>query len=182
MPDVTRTSERKRIAVWIALGGVALVVLLAMKPDRARRERDDDAAPPPVAASATAAAKPERAAVPLDAAEWKRIAALLPERPEPAAPDGAEAFAAAWDAFRAFPAAAAEPVEIVPAGEPDRFRLEGVSLAEGTERRHAILNDRVVRVGDEVNGHRVVAIERGRVVLESGGRRTEISIRSEKSE
>ncbi len=85
-------------------------------------------------------------------------------------------------AFRAFPAAAEEPVEIVPAGEPDRFRLEGVSLAEGTERRHAILNDRVVRVGDEVNGHRVVAIERGRVVLESGGRRTEISIRWEKSE
>lgn len=180
------TSERKRIAVWIALGALLLVVLLALRPDRARRERERESEDARAAAAAplpAAAPKGPGAAGPIDAAEWARIAALLPERPDPAAPDGGDAAGPAWDAFRPYPAASAdEPAAEAPAAEPDRFRLEGVSLAAGSERRHAILNDRVVRVGDEVNGHRVVAIERGRIVLESGGRRTEISIRSEKSE
>jgi hypothetical protein len=38
-------------------------------------------------------------------------------------------------------------------------------------RTHAIINDSLVKVGDEVNGIRIVAIERDRVIFAKGSRR-----------
>jgi hypothetical protein len=182
MSAITSTGERKRLAIWIALGAAALVVLLALRPDSKTRS-GKPAETPHGAAPAPAAAGPMG---PLTPSEWALIDALLPARRLGAAPDGGDDLPSgtvAWDAFRPLPGASAEflATDANPPS-PDRFRLEGVSLGRAGTRRLAILNDRVVRVGDEVDGNRVVAIERGQVVLESGGHRTEISIRSEKRE
>jgi len=181
-----KAAERKRLAVIGSLGLAALLVLLAIRPSKRSRDDARDAAPPATVASAAAPQTPASVATgPLTAAEWARIDAILPDRGLAAAPDGSEAAATAWDAFRAMPgpsSVAAAPTDAAPAS-PERFRLEGVSVGHAGAKRHAILNDRVVRVGDDVDGLRVVAIERGRVTLEGGGgRRTEISIRSENGE
>jgi len=45
-----------------------------------------------------------------------------------------------------------------------------------TARVHAIINDSVVKVGDELNGVRIVAIERDRVTVAKGGQRQVIRL------
>jgi len=69
------------------------------------------------------------------------------------------------------------PGEIGAVSEPSfdasAWQLFSTLVADG--RRVAIINDRTVRVGDRVEGARVVAIESGRVELDYRGRRFAIS-------
>ncbi len=169
--------EQKRLVILVIAGALALVVLLAIRPSP-RRARDEAGTVARVVADAATPAA--QATGPLGSGEWARVEAVLPA-PRPAAnPDGGDGgVPTAWDPFRPppIPPAAAEADG---GGDDSMFRLEGIALSparrEGPVGR-AILNDRVVRVGDELEGFRVVAIERGKVVLEHAGRKTEIRLR-----
>jgi hypothetical protein len=92
-----------------------------------------------------------------------------------ATPPAAAASVATTAAPRSTPARvaakpAAEPTPIPAAVPPPGPRLQAISERDGQP--IAMINDHVVRVGDEVDGMRVLAIRIDEVDIEVGGRRT----------
>jgi hypothetical protein len=66
------------------------------------------------------------------------------------------------------------PGYIIRAAEPEAFVLQG-TIPEGKE-SSAVVNERLVRVGDEVNGRRVRKIGKDYVLLEKGGSVIELGL------
>jgi len=142
------TRAARRWPAWAALGiatagAVAAVLALRTTPAPAALPA------PPVAA--TAVVEPPRAAV--------------------VAPRPAASVAATVLATKA-PAAtlAAAPSPLAPRPADPELRLQAISERDGQP--IAIINDHLVRVGDEVDGIRVLAIRGAEVDVEVRGRRT----------
>jgi hypothetical protein len=67
------------------------------------------------------------------------------------------------------PRRAALPSRATPTGSPAAFLLTAIGEQDGHP--VAVINDRMVRVGDALEGARIVRIGEGEVELEAGGRR-----------
>jgi hypothetical protein len=133
----------------------------------ARATRPAPAIGPPVAPPSTASAAVPRllppAPLPPEAAERPAVS-----EPPPAAPSPEPGSSGAPVA----PAVGAEvpvPATPAPAAPAPAFALQAVADQDGQP--VAIVNGQLVRVGDLVNGARVLRIEREEVELEQGGRR-----------
>jgi hypothetical protein len=154
------TRAARRWPAWAALGVAtagAIVAVMAL--------RTSAPPPPPKAAPAVAAARPEPApaveAAPPAAARPTTAAPARATPPRESAPRAAEPARAAVAASRA----------VVAAAPPDPGpRLQAISERDGQP--IAIINDHLVRVGDEVDGMRVLAIRIDEVDVEVRGRRT----------
>jgi hypothetical protein len=154
------TRGARRWPAWAALGVAtagAVVAVLAL--------RTSWAPPAPVVVPPAPAARSDAAPV-------------IEATPPPAAASVATTAAARSTPARVaakpaeptpLPAAAAPP--LVAAARPDPGpRLQAISERDGQP--IAMINDHVVRVGDEVDGMRVLAIRIDEVDIEVGGRRT----------
>lgn len=153
----------RRWPAWAALGVAvagAIAALLAVRAQRAPAP----AMPIPSAAAATAPA----VAVPAPATRIERssaaegVAGTVPAPRTPAAEAPREIAPPAATSGRAVPTVSPAP----DAG----LRLQAVSERDGQP--IAIVNDRLVRVGDEVEGMRVLAIRATEVDVEIKGHRT----------
>lgn len=158
------------VAVWIPLVGggkrAAPVVPAVATP----------ADPPPAPGVETAAALPEVALA-------HSAASLTRHLQELSAPYRSRWTAAAGDPFAAATSATVRmqvPIDdaALPASDtPRSVRLapSAVLISPGQEPM-AIIRGRVCRPGDEVDGHRIVAIEERRVVFRDGGQTFSVSI------
>jgi hypothetical protein len=152
------TRAARRWPAWAALGVAtagALVAVMAL--------RTPATPPPPPVAPAVAAARPE----PTPAAEVTPPAASV-ATPASARPESLRV-APKRVTEPAPPPAAAPPVVNAPRPEPGP-RLQAISERDGQP--IAMINDHLVRVGDEVDGMRVLAIRVDEVDVEVRGRRT----------
>jgi hypothetical protein len=153
------TPAARRWPAWAALGVAtagAIVAAMALRTSPAPPSRP---APP---ATAVAAAPVAPAPVPAPA--------LVRSEPLPPGPRSAPARVAAKPAVEA-PKVAPAVVLPAPAATPDPGpRLQAISERDGQP--IAIINDHLVRVGDEIDGLRVLAIRVDEVDIEFRGRRT----------
>jgi hypothetical protein len=153
------TRAARRWPAWAALGVAAAGAIAALLAMRAQRAPAPAPAIPPAAAAATTPVVPAAITERSPAAERVAAARPVPRTPtavtprEPAAPAGATERAAAATS---------------PAPEQG-LRLQAVSERDGQP--IAIVNDHLVRVGDEVDGMRVLAIRATEVDVEIKGRR-----------
>jgi hypothetical protein len=156
----------RRWPLWVALGvaagaGAAVVALRSAPPAAPPLE----ARPAAVVAESVAAPAPARAASRGEprarAAATDRSTDVPAVRPPPASREGQLRAAAA-------PAVANVPTT-APADPAHGLRLQAVSERDG--RPIAIISDRLVRVGDEFDGVRVLAIRDQEVDVEVRGRR-----------
>jgi hypothetical protein len=148
------TRAARRWPAWAALGVAtagAIVAVMAL--------RTPATPPPPPVAPAVAAARPEPTpaaeATPLPPASLATTASVRPASPRVAPKRVTET--------------APPPVVAAPRPEPAP-RLQAISERDGQP--IAIINDHLVRVGDEVDGIRVIAIRIDEVDVEIRGRRT----------
>ncbi|MET0552990.1 MAG: hypothetical protein ABW221_08135 [Vicinamibacteria bacterium] len=145
------------LLLLIAAAGGGFLIARGTNPGRAE-------APPPVPSTTGPVTVPRLmppAPLPPEAVEAPAIAARPPAEAAPAAPVEREAPATAAPA----PLAAATPA---PPATP-AFALQAVAEQDGQP--VAIVNGQLVRVGDLVNGARVLRIEREEVELDQAGRR-----------
>jgi hypothetical protein len=156
----------RRWPAWAAAGVAAAGAVAALLAVRAQRA---PAPAVPIPAPTVAAAAPERAAraiVPPPAVPNRVAAAGAPRPSERTATPNPPEVAAA-------PAARTEPApRVAPTARPrpdHGLRLQAVSERDGQP--IAIVNDHLVRVGDEVEGMRVLAIRATEVDVEIKGRR-----------
>jgi hypothetical protein len=164
------TRAARRWPVWVALAVVAVAVatVVALRPPRAAAP----VAPAPAAAPVAPPVAAPAAAVPPAAGSEARpltSARSAPASPAVVAPPAAEDTArASVSSSTPAPVAAAAPAAM-PAAEPV-LRLQAISQRDGQP--IAIVNDHLVRVGDEIDGIRVLAIRAEEVDVEFHGRRT----------
>jgi hypothetical protein len=145
---------------WLALGLLVLFVPLAWRAWSKVSE-----------AQASASASPSRQAHAPDA-----TAAAIPAAPAPAPAKPSDAdlrTLAEQDARLALPIAvdpfrADAPAPVAKAEAPPNLRLEALSACAG--KRLAVIEDRVLAVGEEIDGFRIDAIDASRVTLRRGDR------------
>jgi hypothetical protein len=145
------TRAARRWPAWAALGiatagAIAAVLALRTTPAPAARP-----APP---AAATAVVKPTPAAVVTPRPPASVVATMAPPLAAPARRETREA----------------APSPMAPRAPDPEPRLQAISERDGQP--IAIINDHLVRVGDEVDGIRVLAIRGAEVDVEVRGRRT----------
>lgn len=155
------TRAARRWPAWAALGVATAGAMVAVWSVRTR-----PAAPPPPPASAAVAAAPVVA---------RPDPAPVVETPAPPTPVTKVATTPAPSApvrrERVDASPLAEPTPATPATPPPpAFVLQAISERNGQP--IAIINDHLVRVGDEVDGMRVIAIRLDEVDVEVRGRRT----------
>ena len=165
------TRAPRRWPAWAALlvaTGGAITAVVALRTPAAPRAHSAPPAPP-----ATAAAVGEHAPAVI-ATRPTSPGAATAAVPRPAEPGRRETGGDAADtkapaSSRAAAGPAAEPAAAPPAADP-ALRLQAISERDGQP--IAIINDHLVRVGDEVDGMRVLAIRGAEVDVEVRGRRT----------
>jgi hypothetical protein len=146
------TRGARRWPAWAALGVAtagAIVAVLALR---------------------TSSAPPAPAVVPPAPAARSDAAPVVEATPPAAAASVATTAAPRSTPARVAAKPAAEPTPIPAAVPPPGPRLQAISERDGQP--IAMINDHVVRVGDEVDGMRVLAIRIDEVDIEVGGRRT----------
>ena len=146
-----------RVNTAAAVVGIPLVILSAiyLRPRMPAATAKPPAAPPPRHAGATALTKPAMEEVRLKPRSIvPAVEGFSPETLQPASPPPPAA---------APPLAAAPP----PAAQLPDFHLRG--LSRSGSRSWAFINDRMVKVGDTVEGAEVVEILSDRVKLRNGG-------------
>ena len=148
-----RWPTRSARAAWLA--GLAVVLVLAaalagfivLRP--ARRHAPAPAAPLPIASPSPS---PRESTVAAVAVEPDVASATTPRGPTP-------------------PGRSALPAHVRPTPSPTPASFVLTAIAEQDGHPVAVINDRMVRVGDALEGARIVRIGEGEVELEAGGRR-----------
>jgi hypothetical protein len=149
------TRAARRWPAWAALGiatAGAIAAVLALRATPAPAPAPAPRPAPP--AAATAVVEPAPAAVVTPHPPARVVATVAPPVAEPVR--------------RETPAAAPSPM--APRAAEPQPRLQAISERDGQP--IAIINDHLVRVGDEVDGIRVLAIRGAEVDVEVRGRRT----------